>query len=86
MEHSDNFLKSARESFVKDAVYMRSREQFEDYMRVLENQFYETAMLPRSPYVDVKKQEGYSLPSYPPQAFGPNEADAVRGKSHRILL
>ena len=65
----DEYLKDAKDKFVKDAVYMQSRDQFEEYMRVMENQFYETSKLPKSPYVDSKKQEGHTMPSYPPQAF-----------------
>lgn len=42
----DEYLKDAREKFVKDSVYMNSRDQFEDYMRVMENQFYETVKMP----------------------------------------
>ena len=46
----DDYLADAKESFVRDAVYMGQRQDFEDYMRVLENQFYETVKLPKSPY------------------------------------
>jgi len=46
-------LTEAGQSFVKDAVYMQSRDQFEEYMRVMENRFYETVKLPKSPYVDA---------------------------------
>ena len=31
------YLKDAREKFVKDSVFMQNRDQFEDYMRVMEN-------------------------------------------------
>lgn len=54
----DEYLRDAREKFVKDSVFMASREQFEEYMRVTENQFYETVKSSRSPYVDSRKQEG----------------------------
>ena len=62
----DEYLKDAGDSFVKDAVYLESRDQFEDYMRVMENKFYDSVKLPKSPYVDAKKREGESLPAYPP--------------------
>ena len=39
-------------------------------MRVLENRFYETVKLPKSPYVDATRREGEPLPAYPPQGFG----------------
>ena len=55
---------------MKDAVYMQSRDQFEEYMRVMENRFYETAKLPKSPYVDSRSREGDVLPAYPPQGYG----------------
>ena len=61
---------------MKDAVFLNNREQFEQYMRVMENNFYETVKLPRSPYVDSKKQEGQLLPRYPPTAFGFDQVDA----------
>lgn len=48
----DEYLKDAKEKFVKDSVYMASRDQFEDYMRVMENQFYETVKMPKSPYAN----------------------------------
>lgn len=78
----DEYLKGAKDTFVKDAVFLESREQFEDYMRVMENQFYETVHLPKSPYVDAKRQEGQLLPTFPPQAFGfgQNEPSVERGK------
>ena len=65
----DDYLKEAKDSFVKDAVFIESRDQFEEYMRVMENQFYETVNLPKSPYADARRQEGQVLPSYPPQPF-----------------
>jgi len=49
----DEYLTEAGQSFVKDSVYMQSRDQFEEYMRVMENRFYETVKLPKSPYVDA---------------------------------
>ena len=78
----DEYLKEAKDTFVKDAVFLESREQFEDYMRVMENQFYETVSLPKSPYVDAKRQEGHLLQQYPPQAFGfgQSEPPVERGK------
>lgn len=76
----DEYLKGARESFVKDSVFMESRQQFEEYMRVMENKFYETANLPKSPYVDAKRREGESLPAFPPKAFATNQDSATRGK------
>ena len=66
----DAYLKESSERFLKDAVLIQSREQFENYMRVMENKFYETANLPKSPYVDAKRGEGEVLPAYPPQAYG----------------
>ena len=49
-------------------------------MRVLENRFYETVKLPKSPYVDASRREGDPLPSYPPQGFGNSlEGDTRRG-------
>ena len=51
----DEYLKGAKDTFVKDAVHMESREQFEHYMRVMENNFYETVNLPKSPYVDSRR-------------------------------
>ena len=64
------YLSDAREKFVKSAVHMESREEFEDYMRVLENRFYQTVKLPKSPYVDANLKEGNALPIYPPHGFG----------------
>ena len=52
------YLRDAREKFVKDSMFMQNRDQFEDYMRVMENQFYETVKSAQSPYVDRRKQEG----------------------------
>lgn len=49
---ANEYLKDAKEKFVKDSVYMASRDQFEDYMRVMENQFYETVKMPKSPYAN----------------------------------
>ena len=31
------YLRDAREKFVKESVFMQSRDQFEEYMRVMEN-------------------------------------------------
>ena len=36
----------------------------------MENRFYETAKLPKSPYVDSRSREGDVLPAYPPQGYG----------------
>lgn len=69
----DEYLNEARESFVKDAVFMESRQQFEEYMRVMENKFYETANLPKSPYVDAKRREGEPLPAFPPKPYATNQ-------------
>ena len=62
---------------------MQSRDQFEEYMRVVENKFYETVKLPKSPYVDAKRKEGDNLPMFPPTAHGSgNEEEQVkRGKT-----
>ena len=49
-------------------------------MRVLENRFYETVKLPKSPYVDETKREGEALPVFPPQGYDNNEgAEPKRG-------
>ena len=59
---------------------MQNRDQFEDYMRVMENQFYETVKSGQSPYVDRRKQEGQV---YISSVAGPNhqnEEGAQRGK------
>lgn len=78
----DEYLRGAKDGFVKDAVFLDSRDKFEQYMRVMENNFYETVKLPRSPYVDAKSQEGHLLPRYPPTAFGfdHQEQSVSRGK------
>ena len=52
---------------------MESRQQFEEYMRVMENKFYETANLPKSPYVDAKRREGEPLPAFPPKPYATNQ-------------
>ena len=48
----------------------------------MENKFYETVKLPKSPYVDAKTREGEPLPMYPPQPYGTGfeEEQVSRGK------
>lgn len=58
---------------------MHNRDQFEDYMRVLENRFYETVNLPKSPYVNARRREGEPLPVILPQDFGNSGYEAKRG-------
>ena len=49
-------------------------------MRVVENQFYETVKMPKSPYVPLNKQEGLQVPQY--GGVQSEEQDQVfRGKS-----
>ena len=45
----------------------------------MENQFYETVKLPKSPYTDPKRQETYSLPSHPPRYSHGEEETVERG-------
>ena len=45
-----DYLSEARDTFAKEAVYFQSREDFDDYMKTMENNFYETVNLPKSPY------------------------------------
>lgn len=61
---------------------MNTRDQFEDYMRVLENRFYESVKLPKSPYVDASRREGDNLPIYEPHDYGNSlegTGNAMRG-------
>ena len=77
-----NYLRGAREKFVKSSVHMNTRDQFEDYMRVLENRFYESVKLPKSPYVDASRREGDNLPIYEPHDYGNSlegTGNAMRG-------
>lgn len=63
------FLNDASESIVKDAVFFESRDQFDDYMRAMENQYYDKAQLPKTPYEKVGRENGppVSLPEWPPK-------------------
>ena len=68
-------MSEVRDSFAREAVFFQSREDFDDYMKSMENNFYETANLPKSPYQisTTNPEPGHSkfesnvLPTWPPK-------------------
>ena len=68
-------MSEVRDSFAREAVFFQSREDFDDYMKSMENNFYETANLPKSPYqisttnpeAGHSKFESNVLPTWPPK-------------------
>ena len=71
----EEFMSSASRDFIKEAVFFNSRAEFEEYMKSLENQYYQTVNLPRTPY-EVQSSSGENLapnnrscflPEWPPK-------------------
>lgn len=59
----EEFMSGASRDFIKEAVFFNSRADFENHMRQLENQYYQTVNLPKTPYCEVQSQT--SANNYP---------------------
>lgn len=65
-----------KDVFTKEAMHFQSRDDFDDYMKTMENNYYETANLPKTPYTalaskadqDEKPEDlRATLPIWPPR-------------------
>ena len=56
--YTGDYLSEARDTFAGEAVFFQSREDFDDYMKTVENNFYETVNLPKSPYQTLTTNKG----------------------------
>ncbi len=55
----EEFFEDAQQNLLKDLVDFQSREDFDRYMKDLENDYYDKVGLSAPPYEDI--------PSYPPK-------------------
>jgi len=75
------YLDEAGDNFVSEAVHFQSRDDFNEYMQELENKYYNSVNLPRSPYTSSLPHFGHevaSLPNWPPK---PTTQNATMSKS-----